>query len=73
MMNTYNWSSDWPDWADAGRRVAVMDENGGITEGILEVADQFFDGESEVPIFSVKLDDSTSLDFASANAWCFVM
>ena len=50
-----------------------MDENGGITEGILEVADQFFDGESEVPIFSVKLDDSTSLDFASANAWCFVM
>lgn len=73
MTNIYNWSNDWPDWTDAGRRVAVMGESGGITEGTLEVADQFFDGVSEVPIFSVKLDESTSLDFASAKAWCFVV
>ena len=61
---------DWPDWPDVGRRVRLTMPSGERIVGRLEAA-EFFTGEDEVPVFSVRTDDGYVESFASATAWEF--
>lgn len=63
--------SHWPDWKDAGKRVRI-DCDGKVIEGVLYVDDFFFDGEDEVPMFRVRLDDGSSVSFADNVGWSFL-
>jgi hypothetical protein len=55
---------DFPDWRDGGR-AEFRRADGSTVFGDLSVDDCFFNGEEEVPIFKLKLDDGTVADIFS--------
>jgi hypothetical protein len=66
------WSDGWPDWADAGKRVTLLDADGSQLTGELEVGDFVpLDDGDEVPIFSVRTSDGVEHSFAGAEKWRF--
>ena len=70
-MNWQNLSTDrWPDWKDTGKPVRLLMPDGREVEGILE-ADEFFDGEDEMPIFSVNRPDGSIVSFADCEKFTF--
>lgn len=71
MSDWQKWSAAWPDWQDAGKRVAIRIGPVEI-EGELTISDTFFDGEDEYPEFAVRTDDGVERAFASCNEWRFL-
>lgn len=65
------WSKGWPAWRDDGKRVRLLLDDGKEALGTLRADDSFFDGEDEVPVFSVHTDDGQELSFAGAKNWRF--
>lgn len=61
--------TNWPDWKDAGKRVSARLRDGRTVAGVLYVHDQFFDGENEVPVFWIQLEDKTGVSFAECASW----
>lgn len=47
---------DPPDWKDAPARVELKRHDGSVVSGFLDV-DAWFNGQDEVPVFSLTLDD----------------
>jgi hypothetical protein len=70
----HDWLEAWPDWADDGRRVELVLENGRTVDGILRIDDVVPDGEGdEYPIWIVTLDDGGKLSFAGdMRKWRFL-
>jgi hypothetical protein len=64
--------SKLPDWKDAGRRVLMIDKDGIEITGGLEIYDQFFDGQNEIPMFRLVCDDGSIPDFLGADYWRFI-
>lgn len=66
------WTTQWPDWRDAGRRVE-LDLGDGYIQGELFVEDFFPDGDGgECPVFGVRADDQVEHSFASHERWRYV-
>lgn len=61
---------DFPDWGDSGRQVEILLKDGSIVAGDLEASDVWFDGENEVPIFSVR-HNGQSIPFVGHEKWRF--
>lgn len=62
---------EWPDWQDAGKRITMRLESGQEVTGKLYVADVFFTGEDEVPVFGVKTGAGEEVSFANGVTWRF--
>lgn len=62
----------WPDWRDAGKRVELRMPDGQILRGELIIEDVFFNGEDEIPMFAVTLDDGSRASFVDAEEWKFI-
>lgn len=71
MENFKNWGENWPDWQDAGKRVELVMRDGSSIKGRLEVEDEFFTGDDEVPIFAVHTDDGVQAPFLEHEKWRF--
>lgn len=63
------WSDEFPDWRDTNEQVEVEMHDGRTVVGTLVASDVWFDGEDEVPIFSIKLDNGTEVGFADMKRW----
>ena len=46
-----------PDWADNGRKVLCTLADGSQHIGALFCYDEFFDGEDEIPLFHIELEN----------------
>jgi hypothetical protein len=67
-----DWGEDWPaEWRDVGRRVELLLEDGSTVTGTLE-AEEFFTGEDEIPIFTVRTDDGRGISFVDHEKWRYV-
>lgn len=71
---TIRWRSnfDWPYWGDMGSLVEVDLEDQGMRQtvvGKLVADDYFFNGEDEVPIFSIHCADGSIVPFACMVRW----
>lgn len=69
-MTETNWDNPgWPNWGDACRPVEV-EIDGKIHKGYLDV-DGVFDGEDEIPIFSVVGENDQTIHFDFDGKWRF--
>jgi hypothetical protein len=66
----YLWSEKYPDWEDVGKLVDVINDNGVIITGILN-ADEFFDGNNDIPLFYLVLPDGNIESFSDKDYWRF--
>ncbi len=66
------WGDTWPDWQDAGKRVELTMEDGSTVVGVLTYDDFSTDGADEFPIWKVRRDDGSSVDFVDHEGWRFV-
>lgn len=71
VLNQWRKEGSVPDWPDGGRRVRLLMRDGTEVEGTLNIYDQFFDGESEHPLFDVKLGTKKTISFYDALLWRF--
>jgi hypothetical protein len=62
--------SAWPDWRDSGRRVEVEKDGVRLTGRL--VADAWFTGEDEIPVFEVELDGGGSVSFTACDRWGYL-
>jgi hypothetical protein len=66
-------SAPWPDWKDAGRRIAIRLEDGQEFEGELYLEDFAHDGQGEeYPIWGLVLADGTRRTFVDNYEWRFL-
>lgn len=63
--------TEWPDWQDTGKRVEIQFADGRLACGRLE-AEEFFTGEDEVPVFTLRGDDGTLHSFVDHKRWRFL-
>jgi hypothetical protein len=63
---------NWPDWKDSGAYVEVDFGDGCVIKGKLVIAEVFFDGEEEIPVFDVKDAEGLLHNFANNTHWKFV-
>lgn len=66
------WSDAWPDWCDSGRRVGLRIDGAEI-EGVLGIADVFFDGDDEWPSWEVVTDAGERICFAENDEWRYIL
>jgi hypothetical protein len=52
--------------------VKVLSDSREIFTGKLYVDDFFFDGEDEVPVFKIVLEDGKTMSFADNHKWKFL-
>jgi hypothetical protein len=63
---------EWPDWKDTGKLIEAKKDNGEIVIGTLFIDDFFFDGENEVPEFTIKTSDHKEYSFVDFDEWRFI-
>jgi hypothetical protein len=67
-----DWGEGWPtEWRDVGKRVELMLADGSCIIGTLE-AEEFFTGDDEIPVFTVRADDGRELSFVDHEKWRYV-
>jgi hypothetical protein len=69
-MAWLNSSDDWPNWGDTEKRIRLLMGDGSLIEGRLE-AEEFFDGEDEIPVFYVRTDGDALVSFADCEKFTF--
>jgi len=63
------WCEDLPRWGDSGKEVELLSEDGSVVRGTLELADVYFDGEDEVPVWNVLCPNADSVSLWNFEAW----
>jgi hypothetical protein len=67
MTTEWRSTKNPPDWAEGGR-VELRRRDGSIVGAWIEM-DEFFDGENEVPVPTVTLDDGTTVSLFDFDQW----
>jgi secreted protein with Ig-like and vWFA domain len=63
-----DWFADSPGWEASGQQAEFLLADGTVAHGVL-LADEFFDGENEIPVFEARLTDGRVLSPHDAKGY----
>jgi hypothetical protein len=69
MSNETEWEDEPPDWSDMNKRAEVRRKNGTVIVGELWATDYWIADDTEIPLWSIKLDDGTLVAWEAEMEW----